>query len=257
MLLSKKGYPEEDEMVLCTVTGINPHSVFCTLDEYGGKTGMIHISEIASGRIRNIREHVQEGKKLVCKVLRVNQQKGHIDLSLRRVNDMQRRIKLNEIKQEQLCEKIIDNVARELKVDSKKLYSDISNKLTQKYASLFNAFELVVKGELDLSKELDPKVAKALEEAVKSRIKPPEVAIRGKLKLSSHSSTGVEDIKTALSKAVNSGIKVHYLGAGTYHLEVKAEDYKSAEKILKKGLDETIAYAQKHNIQHEWARSES
>jgi len=68
MLLKKTGFPEDEELVLCTVTGINPHSVFCTLDEYGGRTGMIHISEVAPGRIRNIREYVTKGKKVVCKV---------------------------------------------------------------------------------------------------------------------------------------------------------------------------------------------
>ena len=84
MLLKKEGFPEEDELVMCTVTQVQFHSVFVTLDEYD-KGGMIHISEVSPGRIRNIRDFVREGKKIVCKVLRVNEEKGHIDLSLRRV----------------------------------------------------------------------------------------------------------------------------------------------------------------------------
>ena len=87
----KKGFPEEDDIVLCTVKKILYHSVFVTLDEYDNLEGMIHISEIAPGRIRNIRDYVREGKKLVCKVLRVRKEKGHFDLSLRRVNEGQRR----------------------------------------------------------------------------------------------------------------------------------------------------------------------
>ena len=98
MLYRRKGFPEEDELVLCTVTKIFPHSVFCNLDEFG-RTGVIHISEIAPGRIRNIRNYVRHGKKVICKVLRTDKQKGHIDLSLRRVNEGQRRGKKNEIKQ--------------------------------------------------------------------------------------------------------------------------------------------------------------
>ena len=34
MLLKKKGFPEEDELVMCTVTKVQFHSVFCNLDEY-------------------------------------------------------------------------------------------------------------------------------------------------------------------------------------------------------------------------------
>jgi len=107
MILRKEGYPERDELVLCTVTNVQFHSVFCKLDNYE-KSGMIHISEIAPGRIRNIKEHVKEGQKVVCKVLQINLERGHIDLSLRRVNAGQKRAKLNEIKQEQLAEKIVE-----------------------------------------------------------------------------------------------------------------------------------------------------
>ncbi len=106
MLLKREGFPEEDELVLCTVTNIFHHGVFVNVEEYG-KGGMIHISEVSPGRIRNIRDFVREGKKVVCKVLRVNEEKGYIDLSLRRVNERQRKEKINEIKQEQKAEKII------------------------------------------------------------------------------------------------------------------------------------------------------
>ena len=104
MLYKREGLPEEDEIVMCTVTKIFPHSVFVNIDELN-KTGVIHISEISPGRIRNIRDFVKQDKKIICKVLRINKERGHIDLSLRRVIDAQRRNKSDEIKQEQLAEK--------------------------------------------------------------------------------------------------------------------------------------------------------
>ena len=84
MLQKKKGFPESDELVFCTVTSVQSHSVFVKLEEYG-VGGMIHISEVAPGRIRNIRDFVVENKPVVCKVTSINQERGHIDLSLRRV----------------------------------------------------------------------------------------------------------------------------------------------------------------------------
>src|SRR3989338_6765190 len=111
MLLSKQGLPEEGDLLLCTVSNIQFHSVFVRLDEFGGKTAMIHISEIAPGRIRNIRDHVRENKKIVCKVLRIHPDRGHVDLSLRRVTENQRRLKINQIKQEQKAERIVEIVA--------------------------------------------------------------------------------------------------------------------------------------------------
>ena len=98
MLHKREGFPEEDELVMCTVTKIFPHSVFVNLDEFD-RNGLIHISEVSPGRIRNIRDFVKQDKKVICKVLRINKERGHIDLSLRRVNDAQRRNKSDEIKQ--------------------------------------------------------------------------------------------------------------------------------------------------------------
>jgi len=45
MFYRKEGYPEENELVLCTVTSVQYNSVFCMLDQYS-KSGMIHISEV-------------------------------------------------------------------------------------------------------------------------------------------------------------------------------------------------------------------
>ena len=72
--------------MLCIVRKILPHSVFVDLMEYNNREAMIHISEIAPGRIRNIRDFVKEGKQVVCKVLLLNRDRGTIDLSLRRVS---------------------------------------------------------------------------------------------------------------------------------------------------------------------------
>jgi translation initiation factor 2 subunit 1 len=257
VLLKKEGFPEEDELVLCTVTGVQYHSVFVKLDEYG-KTGLIHISEIAPGRIRNIRDYVVEGKKVVCKVLRIDKEKGHIDLSLRRVNEAQKRNKLDQIKQEQLAEKIIEIVAKDNKQDKIKLYDMLSQKLLEKYPSMYSAFEDVVLSGLDLSNFVDGKLAKQLTDAITQRIKPPEVEIGGDLMLSSYEPAGVELIKEALkeTESIKDGPVIKYKGTGVYSLWVKSKDYKSAEKILKKAIESLEKFAKKNKINMEFKRIE-
>lgn len=256
MLLKKQGFPQDEELVLCTVTGVNPHSVFCTLDEYGGRTGMIHISEVAPGRIRNIREFVQEGKKVVCKVLQTNKEKGHIDLSLRRVNQTQKTNKLNEIKQEQLSEKIIEYAAKQTGESVLTLYNKLSEKMLAKHASIFAAFEEVANDKLNLETLVDKKIAKLLTDAIKQRIKPPQVEIGGDLKITSYAPNGIQQIKDALAFASKAGAAVRYLGAGAYHVEVTATDYKDAEKLLKTAVDATINFAEKNKMTAEFIRKE-
>jgi len=250
--------PTEEELVLCTVTNIQVHSVFVTLDEYGAKTGLIHISEVAPGRIRNIRDFVKEGKKVVCKVLQVNKEKGHIDLSLRRVNETQKRQKLNEVKEQQLAEKIIEHLATQRGESVLELYSKVSDKLLELYPSLFSAFIAVSQDLVLLDKYLDKKVAKELTDAIKLRIKPPEVLLTGDLSMSSFAHNGINLIKDALkqSESMKSPPAIQYKGAGTYRVKVKSSDYKSAEKVLKEFIDLITSFADKNKIVAKFVRSE-
>src|SRR3989338_930002 len=133
MLYRREGLPAEDELVPCTVTKILGHAIFVNLDEYD-KGGLVHISEVAPGRIRNISEFVELSKKIVCKVLRVDNEKGHIDLSLRRVSEIERKNKLETIKQEQKAEKVIEIVAQQLKNNAADVYEMVASKVFEKYS---------------------------------------------------------------------------------------------------------------------------
>src|SRR3989339_651324 len=162
MYYHRKGYPEVDEIVLCQVTKIFPNSVFVDILEYK-KSGMVHISEIAPGRIRNLRDFVSEGRQIVCKVLKIDEQKGYIDLSLRRVNTTERRNKLEEVKQEQKAEGIIKNLATKLKLNAEQLYEKISEKVFKDYDYVFPCFKAVAAGEADLEKMgVEKKIAQEL-----------------------------------------------------------------------------------------------
>jgi len=127
MFYKKKKFPVVNDVVICTVKKVLNHSVFVTLDEYD-KEGMVHISEVSPGRIRNIRDFVVEDKKIICKVLKVDQEKGHIDLSLRRVNTIQRIKKNEEYKQEIKAERLLEHVGKDLKLDLEKMYKEAGYK---------------------------------------------------------------------------------------------------------------------------------
>ena len=248
MISRRQGFPEEGELVLCTVTSVQFHSVFVDLDEYG-KGGMIHISEVSPGRIRNIRDFVKEGKKVVCKVLRINEEKGYIDLSLRRVNESEKRRKIDDIKKEQNAEKIVEIVAEKLGIKTEDLYKEISEKI-KGYASFHDFFEQASKDESILEKlDIDKKYLKILKETIKQRIKPAEVEIIGKLKITTFAPNGIDIIKDSLKKAEEAAkneISINYLGSGLYRLMVKAPDYKTAEKLIKNATESAISNVVKH-----------
>ena len=239
MLYKRHGMPEDDEIVLCKVTKIFPNSVFVELLEYQ-KSGMIHISEISPGRIRNLRDYVSVGRQIVCKILRIDREKGHIDLSLRRVNSNQRMEKLNEFKQEQKAENLIQNLAKKLNKPNEELYNKIAPKILEEYSHLYLCFKDVAAGETDLEKlGVEKKLAKELEEAILEKFKPQKIYIKGEIMMETYAHDGVDKIKEALMKVekVSSSISLSYLGAGRFKLIIEDFEYKPAEKNLKKVED--------------------
>ncbi|MEK6984104.1 MAG: translation initiation factor IF-2 subunit alpha [Nanoarchaeota archaeon] len=260
MLFKKSGFPEEGDLVLCTVTSVQYHSVFVDIDEYA-KGGLIHISEVSPGRIRNIRDFVKEGKKVVCKVLRINQEKGYIDLSLRRVNESEKRRKIDEIKKEQNAEKIVEIAAGKSGIKVEELYEKINEKIGKNYISLHKFFEDVVKDSKLLEDlGLDNKYAKALDETINQRIKPTEVEIIGKLKIVTFAPNGIGAIRNSLKKAeeaVKGNIRINYLGSGMYRFMVKAPDYKEAERLMKNATESAIAEITKNTGTAEFSREQT
>lgn len=75
---------EEGAIVSGKVTGLTDFGAFVELE--GGKTGMIHISEVASNYVKDIREHVSVGQEVKAKIISISPE-GKISLSIRKLND--------------------------------------------------------------------------------------------------------------------------------------------------------------------------
>ncbi|MFH0752479.1 MAG: translation initiation factor IF-2 subunit alpha [archaeon] len=245
MFFKRSGFPEEGELVICTVNKILFHSVFVSIDEYRALEGMLHISEVAPGRIRNLRDYVREGKQIICKVIRINEQKGHIDLSLRRVNPSARSKKLNEYKQEEKAEKILEHVAKSLKTDLEDVYKKAGERIIDDYGLLSSCFQdIVLNGESVLEPlKIPGEYVGAIVAEVKERISVPEAIVSCYLTLQSFSDDGVVVIRDILAKATEFAKKegidvvITYVSAPRYQLDVKEVSYKGADEKLLRVVD--------------------
>ena len=239
-MYKKKGFPQEGEILLCTVKKILPHSVFVNLDEYTDKEGLIHISEISPGRIRTLSDFVKEGRKIICKVLKLDKEKGHIDLSLRRVTTSVKVNKLTDIKQEEKSEKLLKLTGDKLKKTLPDMYKEIGYNLLEHYGSLNQFFQDISKGNSP-EIEIPKKTMEIITEIVKEKIKPQEVKISGSLTLIDFKPNGIENIKKSLLLITeDKNIKIRYTSAPKYRVEVTSTDYKTAENTLKNIVDTII-----------------
>jgi len=253
-------FPESGDLVVCSVTNVKNFGAFVTLDEFGGKEGFIHVRDVATGWVKYIRDHVREGQKVVCKVLGVDKDKGHIDLSLKQVNEHARREKIQEWKNEKKADKLLEIVGTKMGKTVEEAYDEVGDKLLREYGTLYGAFE-EVNTNPDALKDLgiDKKWAAAITEVASENIELPSVTIDGLLELSCPTSDGIDHVKKALASGLSSGeneIKIHYIGAPKYKISVTAEDYKTAEQEMKDSVQRVSASIEKHGGSATFKRKE-
>ncbi len=235
--------PEEGELVVCTVTNVKNYGAFVSLDEYEGREGFIHIAEVASGWVKYIRDYVREGQKVVCKVLRVDPRKGYVDLSLKQVNEHQKREKIREWKNELKARKLLEVVAERLGKDMDWCWDTFADELVATYGSLYNAFEQCAIDRDSLEEDgFSGEWVPVFVDVAVENIVPPFVHVRGVLEVTSPEPDGVLHVKNALKEAEkveNDRVRVEIksLGSPKYMIKITAEDYRTAEEELKKAYE--------------------
>ncbi|MEM2115570.1 MAG: S1 RNA-binding domain-containing protein [Candidatus Woesearchaeota archaeon] len=245
MYLVKKGFPEVGELVYCEVKSITSGGAFLELLEYK-KDAFLPTPEISAGRIRNLRDFVEEGKRIVCVVLSTDPKNNSIIVSLRRVSQNEMRRKLEFIRQENSAEELVKYVANQLKKDPEKLYLSIYENIKNKYSSVYDFFISIVNGEDELANYVEDKtVATLLKNVIVERIKPKFVEKKARISLKVYTSQGVELIKQAFKEVLSinpkkfkfSKLSASYLGGGNYELEVIAGDFKDANKVIDEAIN--------------------
>ncbi len=258
----KAEFPEVGDLAVCTVSNVKNFGAFVTLDEYDGKEGFIHVRDVATGWVKYIRDHVREGQKTVCKVLSVDRDRGHIDLSLKQVNDHQKREKIQDWKNEKKAEKLLEIVGSKMGKDLDQAYEAVGDKMIDEFGALYVAFDQInSQPELLKDLEADKKWSAALLEVAKENIQVPSVKIDGVLELTCPGPEGIDHIKEALKAGSSSAeaeaeVTIHYVGAPRYRVTVVAEDYKTAEQELKGVVDAMTSKIEKSGGRAAFSRKE-
>ncbi|MFW9826736.1 MAG: S1 RNA-binding domain-containing protein [Candidatus Thorarchaeota archaeon] len=255
MVKSRTKFPREGEFVVAKVNQVENQYVYVDLIDFKGleseehARGMIHISEISSRWIKNIRNYVRVGQRVVLRVLRVDPGKGHVDLSLRRVNSAQKENRLKEwkyaVKFENLLQFLTETEGIKLTLD------DAYELIGFPVLDLFDSYQESVESLKENGEEILSNIANISNEIknifmqiVDENVSISTVSISGKIKLSFNSDNGIEHIKESLieaKKVIDSkstrSINVHYIAAPYYRLEIVSKDYLDAENILSDALE--------------------
>ncbi len=236
----KPDWPETGELVIATVESVMDYGAYANLDEYH-RRGFLHISEISSARIRNVRDFVRENQKMVLKVLRVDVEKGHIDLSLRRVTKRERIEKIKSWKKDRKGEALLHAVAEKVGLPVDEVYQKAGLLLEEKYG-LYEGFERVVKDGVEVLTKMNipEDLATVIAQVAEERIKIKLVKVRGVLEVRCSKPNGVKCIQDAFigakksQKAKDAKIEFSIIAAPRYSVEVSADNWKRAEELIEK-----------------------
>jgi len=246
--LSAPTYPDVGDLAVATVKRVVDYGAYVKLDEYEGIEGLVHISEISTTWVKNIRQHVREGQKLVLKVLRVDRERGQVDLSLRRVTGREKTDKMLEWKRSKKADSIIKGAGERLKADAETT-EKMRLLLYEKLENPYEAFqEAVEEGEEVFAKlGIAPEWSTALTEVSKGKVKLEKASLTATIELTCKAPDGIEAIRSALvnakkaKKARGATIRIYAIGAPRYRIEATTREYSEAEAALNSAVEEATA----------------
>ncbi|CAN6462419.1 unnamed protein product [Victoria cruziana] len=219
-------YPEVDQAVMIQVKDIADMGAYVSLLEYNNIEGMILFSELSRRRIRSVSSLIRVGRQEPVMVLRVDKEKGYIDLSKRRVSEEDIQTCEERYNKSKLVHSIMRHVAETMQMDLEDLYIHVGWPLYRKYGHAFEAFKLIVSDPDSILdsltreiKEIGPdgqevtKTIPAISEGVKDalvknirrRMTPQPLKISADVEMKCFQFDGVLHIKEAMRKAEAAG----------------------------------------------------
>lgn len=239
--IKNQDMPEVGELVLALVTSMSSHGAKVVLEEYNNMYGFLHVSEIATGWVKNVSRFVTVNQKVVLKVIRVDSARTEVDLSLRQVSGEDRKQKLLSVKRYDKSRSIFDTLQTKLKLtdEQKNEYFD---KVEDQFVTVYSGLEELIRdgkafGQLDIPE----KTVAELTGISKSKIAIPMVNVTGIIQVTTQDSDGINLIKDSMSQVLSNKtgkrVEISYLGSPKYKITVYSEDYKSAEKRLSSALE--------------------
>jgi len=250
----KNKYPQAEDLVVVQVKNVNELGAYVSLLEYGDVEGMILLSELSRRRIRSINKLIRVGRIEVVVVLRVDEEKGYIDLSKRRVSPEDMKAAEDKFSNSKAVHSIMRHVSETCKVPLIDLYNSFGWDLYKRYGHAYDAFTLIVQDPEPVLApyEIPEKVKTALLKNIRRKLTPQPVKLRADLEVTCFGYEGIDAIKDALRAAEalsteDMQIKISLVAPPLYVMVTTSLDKKVGIKLLESACDEVRRILEKND----------
>jgi len=252
----KAEFPEVDDMVMVRVNRINEIGAFVSLLEFNDKEGIILLSELSRRRMRSINKHIRVGKKEVLQVLRVDKEKGYIDLSKKNLKEEDIVECTQRFQKSKTVHSIMTHVAELQQPETahtlEELYQMVAWPLYEKYVHAFESFKRAAAGDeifegITAPEEIKDNILKTIQHRLGSQ----PVKIQADIQVTCFSYEGIDAIKPALRAgqacgSADSPVRIQLVCSPEYILVTSSTDHERGIAILKKSIDSIQAEIKKH-----------
>jgi len=239
----EKKFPDPEEFVMVNVKRIADMGAYVSLLEYNNLEGMILLSELSKRRIRSVTKLIQVGRNEVVMVLRVDKEKGYIDLSKRRVGAEDIEKCEDRFAKSKKVHQTVRHVAEKHKMKVEELNEKVVWPLYKKYGHALDALKDASMNPDEVFQNIDipDDVKESLVNDIKLRLSPQILKIRGRVDVYCFGYDGIEAVKTALTKARTVGdskteIRIKLVAPPQYEIVTSCYDRDEGIKKIKEAM---------------------
>lgn len=238
-------YPEVDDLVMVNVKEIADMGAYVKLLEYDEIEGMILLSELSRRRFRSIQKLIRVGRNEVAVVLRVDKDKGYIDLSKRKVIPEDAILCEERYSKSKAVHSILRHIAEKHQVALESLYETYAWPLARKYGHAYDGFKLVITNPDQVFEGITPpsmEVYHDLIAQISHKMTPNPVKVRADIEVTCFSYEGIDAIKEALRAGEAAGtelvpVKIKLVAAPLFVLTSLALDKNKAVEVLEQAIE--------------------
>jgi len=244
-------YPEIDDVVMVNVRSIEEMGAYVHLLEYNNIEGMILLSELSRRRIRSINKLIRIGKTEPVVVIRVDKEKGYIDLSKRRVSPEDIEKCTERFAKAKAVNSILRHVAELLNFESDAQFEELYHKTawfyeerTKKKSSAYDFFKQAVQDPSILAEcGLDENTQNVLLNNIKRKLTSQAVKIRADIEVACYGYEGIDAVKTALKAGLACSteelpIKINLIAPPLYVMTTATPEKTDGLKALQTTIEE-------------------
>jgi translation initiation factor 2 subunit 1 len=240
----EKKYPDNDELVVVRVKSISEIGCYVSLLEYDNIEGLILSGELSRKRIRSVSQLIRVGRQEVVVVLRVDAEKGYIDLSKSKVPPEEVPKCEEKFNKSKAVHSIMRYLAEVTNNDLEFLYEKIAWPLYKKYGHAFDAFKTAITDPDEAFKDIEfpsPEIRAQLIESIQRRLKPQPVKIRADFEVTCFSYEGIDAIKEALMIGEEMGtddvpIKITLVAPPLYVMSTTTNERAAGLELMDKAI---------------------